>query len=356
MRRVVLFAAVCGMLVLACDGDAEPKDDSSSQHSFQRPDFADGSILFVRRTSLMLFDAASGEEKKIADLGSADVAASPDGALVSYVSSSGDDKEDFVAKPELTLLEISSGATTRIGSGLAPTFSPGGDLLAYAEPVGPRRCEGEVCSGNVRVMAGPPGQEAQQLLGPGRWVTLGWVGERLMVVDQNDPADVQLVSSDSGPESLGVAPPAVWGGSPAGDRILLVSANAAEFRPLGDSGLGSESTLVALQGTLGQGAWSPKGDVVAGALIGRPKGGIPKTNLVTIAANDVPGGRVETVPRSSGAAGQVLWSEDGETLVYVKSAPPRGLNLQAVVCRRPPEGSCRPQFSWKRGITLLHLY
>jgi dipeptidyl aminopeptidase/acylaminoacyl peptidase len=355
MRRVILIAAVCVQFLFACNGN-EPNDNSSSLRSFQAPDFADGSILFVRRTSLMLFDAAAGEEKNIADLDSADVTASPDGALVSYVSSLGGDKEDFVSKPELTLLEISSGATTRIGSGLAPTFSPSGDLLAYSQPIGPRRCEGEVCSGNVRVMAGSPGQDAHELLGPGRWVTLGWAGERLMVVDQDDPAEVQLVSPSSGSVSLGVAPPAVWGGSPSGDRILLVSANTAELRGFGDDGLESKSTLVALQGTLGQGAWSPNGDMVAGALIGPPKGGIPETDLVTIATRDVPGGRVTTVPGSSGAAGQVLWSEDGESLVYVKSAPPRGLNLQAITCLRPPEGPCRGQFSWKRGVTLLHLY
>jgi hypothetical protein len=77
---------------------------------------------------------------------------------------------------------------------------------------------------------------------------------------------------------------------------------------------------------------------------------------VTIAAEESEGGRVQVVPKSSGAAGQVVWSEDGESLAYVKGAPPRELNLQAVLCEHPPEGRCESLFTWKRGVTLLHLY
>ncbi len=177
-----------------------------------------------------------------------------------------------------------------------------------------------------------------------------------MLVDQEDPTGVKLVSPETDPVALDIAPGGIWGGSPDGDQVLLISANAAEFRSFNDDGLEPESTLVAVDGSLGQGAWSPDGSIVAGVLLGAPEGGIPKTELVTIAAETSEGNRVRIVPNSSGTAGQVVWSEDGESLVYVKSAPPRDLNLQAILCARPPEGRCESLFTWKRGVTLLHLY
>jgi hypothetical protein len=177
-----------------------------------------------------------------------------------------------------------------------------------------------------------------------------------MVVDQDDPSSVQLASPTADPISLDVAPASVWGGSPSGEQVLLAGANTAEFRSVGDRGLGSAGTVVAIPGTLGQGAWSPDGTMIAAALIGDVKGGIPKTELVTVATEDRPGGRVQTVSRSSGAAGQVVWSGDGDSLVYVRSAGPRDLDLEAVRCSRPPDGPCESLFSWRRGVALLHLY
>ncbi len=356
MHRLICLAAVCTLVLVGCTGEDDPSRNKSSDSGFRDPDFADGSILFVRGTSLALFDRASDDEKQIADLGSADAVASPDGAIVAYVASPDGAREDFIEEPEIRLLEVSSGEVTRVGAGYAPSFSPSGDVLAYLQPVGRRECEGEVCTGDARVMAGAPGEEARQIRGAGSWIVLGWAGERLMVVDQENPTGVQLISPSRDPIRLAVRPAGVWGGSPAGDRLLLVSANAAEFRSFDDGGLTSESTLVALNGTLGQGSWSPNGETVAAALIEGSKGGLPKTRLVTIAAGEPSGGRVESVAGSSGAMGQVLWAEGGRSLAYVKSAPPRGLNLQAVLCESPLDGPCERLFEWKRGVTLLHLY
>jgi hypothetical protein len=310
----------------------------------------------VRGTSLQVFDGASGEEETIAELGSADAAVSPNGSLVAFVTAGAGDDKDFIENPELKLMEVATGEVSEAGAGFSPSFSPDGKLLAYFEPVGSRKCEGEVCSGDSRVMAGAPGETAREILGPGRWVRLGWAGDRLMVVDQDDPSAVQLISEDVDPTPLDLSAASVWGGSPTGETILLVGANSVEFRALEENGVGSESTLVALNGTLGQGAWAPDGATVAGALIGGAKGGIPRTELATIATEDRPGGRVGIVPDSNGAVGQVVWDSAGKTLAYVRSAPPKGLNLEAVRCDRPPDGACEAVFSWKRGVVLLHLY
>jgi dipeptidyl aminopeptidase/acylaminoacyl peptidase len=359
--RCVSVAILVSLALVGCTGESDDGGKGTQATSdrasrFEAPEFAAGSVLFVRKTSLRLWDEEQGQEKEIADLGSADAATSPDGAVVAFVRSTGGGHQDFIEEPELVLLELATGDETEAGPGLSPTFSDSGGLLAYLQPVGERRCEGEVCSGETRVMMGPVGEQADEVAPPGRWVSLGWLGDRLMIVDQNDPVGLKLASTEAEPAELSLAPSSVWGGSPSGDRILLIAANSAEFRPVEGTNVGAKSTLVALQGNLGQGDWSPDGSQVAGVLVGEPKGGIPLTELVTVSSEERPGGRVQSVEGSEGAAGQALWSSDGDSLVYARSAPPRGLNLEAIRCSQPSAGACRRLFSWPKGVLLLHLY
>jgi hypothetical protein len=353
MKRILLPALFI-VLLAGCTSDGERTKRADAGQTFSPPGFAEGSVLFTRGSRLQLFDATENAQTDIAELGSGDVAVSPDGAAIVYVTG-GRARDDFVEEPILRLLEISSGDKSTIGPGLAPSFSPSGDLLAFLEPAGPRRCEGEVCEGDVQVSFFSDGEVAE-VLEPARWVPLGWAGERLMVIDGADPSQVQLVSGEGESTALDVAPGNVWGGSPDGERLVLLAGDGVEVRDLGPTGLDESSTLVALEGTLGQGAWARDSSTVAAVLLGEPRGGIPETELVTIAAEGQDGGRVTTVSGSEGAQGQVVWAPAGDSLAYVRSAPPRGLNLEAVRCESPPEGSCRSLFSWRRGVTLLHLY
>jgi hypothetical protein len=353
VRRFLLVLSFLTFLS-ACDG-SEGESPAGSPPEFKSPGFPRGSVLFVRGTSLRLFDATSKKEEEVVELGTSDATVSPDGSLVAYVTSEGR-KEDFVENPELNLLEIASSDVLEVGPGFNPSFSPDGRYLTYFEPVGQRNCEGEVCSGKTRIMSGTPGGETREMLSPGRWVSLGWAGNHLIAVDQNDPSQVRLVGPDVEPLTLDLPAAGVWGGSPAQAKILLVGSDSAAFRSFDEQGLSSETKVVAFNGSLGQGAWSPDGSAVASVLVGKPRGGIPATELALIAVSDEPGGSVRIVPGSRGAAGQVVWSEDGNSIVYARAAPPKGLNLEAVRCDSPLEGPCTSLFSWPRGVALLHLY
>ena len=298
-------------------------------------------LLFLRDLQIVRLNVAKRNDVPIATLPSSDVAASPRGHRVAYVipgAASGVD-EDFVAVPELHVYDLDSGRDVTVGAGFGPLWHPSGERLAYLEPVGPRACEGETCATESEVVVAHVRDRSRaSLTSNGHWALLGWAGDGVVVGDQDRA--VALLATAEEARAAPFAPSQFWGASPDGERFLLVGNDG----PRVTSFDAEEGVPVDVEGRLGTGAWSPDGTRVVAVLLGDERSELVIIDPVT--------GAVEPVAGSSGAAGQVVWSEDGDTIAYAKETG-GGLRLRALRCRLAPVVRCRPLFSWARGVALL---
>ena len=308
-------------------------------------------VIYLNRQTVIAREVDGGSERTLAQLSSPDAVASPDGALVAYVTTSDPAaEEDFVAAPELRVLDVDSGSEHSIGPGFAPVFSPDGNRIAFLVPEQMRICEGEACASRsvVAVAASSGDEPIERLTEPGMFALLGWLDESVVVFDQSSPPRA-LIAHESGAASTIPYPPhEIWGPSPDGRWLLAIRGGDAVF----ESVEGRERTHVPLgRAALGEGAWAPDSSGVAAVAIGR--GGPAASELVLVR----PATRsITSVTGSRGAAGQVHWAPDARSLVYARSTGSRGRRLEAVFCPDVTGASaCRPLFSWGRGVTLLAL-
>jgi hypothetical protein len=252
---------------------------------------------------------------------------------------------DFVAKPELRLLELGSGRETVVGPGFAPLWAPGSRGLVFLRPQGDRRCSGEVCKGDLAVVYVELATARRRvLLEGGRWGLLSWLGSRVLVSDVGNLTGTLAVSTDGSKRRIAPSPQEVWGGSPDGRWLVTVRSGRPEFLSVeGGVPTGASVPISTGRGVLAEGAWSPDSTRVAAVVLGRRAG-----RLVTF-------GPEAPIPRTfagaRGTTGPVLWSPDGGQVVATRTAR-RG--LQVIACR-VEDLRCRPLLDYERDVSLVGL-
>ena len=308
------------------------------------------SLLYLDRRTLRGRAIDRGSEEILGRLPSVDVTAAVGGETLAYVvpSAPSPQDEDFIALPELHVREVATGSESLIGPGVAPLWHPGGTRLAYLEPRGERVCEGEICEGSAAVViADVRNEQRRTVLRPGRWVLLAWLGNDLVVADQ-DGQSAMVVDVAGDVEELDLAPNQFWGASPDGRWVVAV--RGGEVRFLHSARGPRASWSVDLSGrVLAAGSWSPTSDALAAVVLG--PGGSGRSTLALIDRTT----GLDEVEGSRGAAGPVLWVPDGSSYVYVRSSGRRGLRLEAVHCEIDDPAGCTPVLSWTRGVIPLAL-
>jgi hypothetical protein len=368
MFRTKLSAAVIAILAAtACtteDASApsgEPKDrQKRSIGEREEP----SELLYVKGSSLFVYDLDSGRRRRVAELPSADVAVSPDGkkyAVVEETSPAGSTPEGF-RKPVLQLGSLDRQGTRELGPGRSPLWSPDGKYVAAiakakgvlscdARPGDPRKTQ--KCRRAELVVAYQPAQDvkSQIVLGPDRWSLIGWTSDhRLLAISitGNNVVVGYLKSSMNDAEQLGLQPGEVWGISPTEYVLLLVKPRQRSFFDY--AGQHADSTIDLNGAVLGDGTWAPTGEHVAAVAISQPQSGLPRSELLLI---EVASGSVTKVPGSNDAQAAAAWAPDGSSFAYTRVHPKNADKLQAVFCTTSLD--CRPLFSWAQGISLLAL-
>jgi hypothetical protein len=372
--RGVLFVATLAVLG-ACessspesDGAAAPSQSSVSATPLESPSPSPSAslssippeepeevdvLVFLRGRVVRSFDLSGGEQEPLLTLPTGDAVISPDGATVAVVAPSiptGND-EEFLEYPELLMVDMGGGARSTVGPGFSPQWSAAGHL-AYLEPVERRACDGEQCSGRVRVTIIQPGGAPRRSTRPGHWNLLGWAGDRVLVADRSDLSRTLSLGPDGTETVLAIPPSQIWGGSPDGRWLIQAKGRTTRIRPLdADGAPAGRGPRVELSGAaLGPGAWAPDSASVAGVAIRAPSGGIPISSAVTFSTDEP---EPSLVPGSRRASGNVIWASDSSRFAYVQATGPRGGHLTARMCA--PGGSCRDLFHWTQGVTLLAL-
>ena len=326
---------------------ASESPDVDTSPVSEPPETVGGSVTYLDGKILRQWDVESGSSERIVKLPSVDVVASLDASRIAYVTSSqpSSQDEDFIASPELHLYDIESGDDTTIGPGLTPIWHTDGDRFVYVEPVEERVCEGEVCDGSDRVVVADVVSEAREtILDAAAWTPLGWLGDEVVVSDQRAKPKTIAVSESGDVRPVDIPPSEFWGASPDGKWIVRSIAGTAEF----SSPDGSEASGFDLGGgILGVGSWSPNSKEIASVLL--EDAGTGKTGLVRLGPDS---NEPVFLDGSEGAAGPVLWSPDGLSLLYARATGANGLDLEAVLCE-VEAGNCQSLFSWTRGVTLL---
>jgi WD40-like Beta Propeller Repeat len=308
------------------------------------------SLLYLDGTELHRIDVASRQDDVLVDLGSADAVVAPDSSRVAYVKAAPfGGGEDFVARPDLMVLDLATQSALRVGAGLSPLWRPDGEALAYLKPVEARACDAEVCGGRSRVVVAELPGPSRSLAPPGRYGLLAWGGSRLYASDLDEVSHALAFEAGTSPEKLPLPPSEFWGASPNGRWLVSTPGSSVNLVSLDGGGVSSGDPLTVELGglRLAEGAWAPGSDRVA-AVVFDPKRSGPKSAKVVLFGPDDP--RPTSLPGSAGAAGEVTWSPDGETLAYARA---QGGKLAAVVCSEVPTGPCRSLFTWRQGVSLL---
>ena len=367
MFRTKLSAAVIAILVAtACtieDASApsgEPKDrQKRSIGEREEP----SELLYVKGSSLFVYDLDSGRRRRVAELPSADVAVSPDGkkyAVVEETSPAGSAPEGF-RKPVLQLGSLDRQGTRKLGPGRSPLWSPDGKYVAAiaeargvfscdARPGDPRKTK--TCRETDLVVAysAVRTDRPRIALGADRWSIIGWTAEDQILatslIFQNVVLGHPGATSEEA-ETLNLEPAEVWGVSPSEYTLLVVQDGRTFFA---SPGVG-EGASVHLKGALlGDGTWSPDGKKIAAVAIEQRGQASPRSELVVL---DVATGKVKEVPRSKNAQSAAVWSQDSHFFAYVRVDPASASKLQGVICSI--ELNCDTLFSWGQGVALLSL-
>jgi len=310
-------------------------------------------LLFLRGRVIRSFDLDEGVQEPVATLPGGDAVLSVDGTAAAVVTAAvptGND-EDFVEYPELQTIDLASGVRATLGPGFSPLWSASGNL-AYIEPVERRACDGEACSGRVRIVVAGAEGNPQRMTTPGRWGLLGWAGDRLLAADQSDLRRTASVGPDGSAATLAIPPSEIWGASPDGGWLIRAGRRSSTILALDESGAPTGRAIdVDLDGAaLGPGTWAPDSSTVAAVAIKGAPGGIPVSTMLTLSTTGPPPG---AVPESRRAVGNVIWSPDSSRFAYVQATGPGGGRLTARLCDL--DGACRSVFHWTQGVTLLAL-
>ena len=323
-------------------------------------------ILYLSGTSLVRRDVEEGTEEPVGTLESASVYASPASSWIAYVeakSAGGDD--DFAAEPVLHVFDPEDDEDARYGAGVAPVWNRSGTHVAFLRPLEPRNCQGETCSGEVRigVVEAATGDESL-LLEPGRYSILGWAGEWILVSDFENPSVVTAVSARADePVQLDMPASQYWDASPDGRWIVKTNAKKTEFVPFENGELGDDRVAVDLGDfRLLEGAWAHDSSRVAAVVsieseVTKEKRGKRRvvkqgesTRIVTFSPDDP---KPQMVNGTFGATGTVLWSVDNESIVFANLVDPSRALFQAKSCFVGNESGCTIVTSWTEGVTLL---
>jgi hypothetical protein len=308
------------------------------------------SLLYISGTSLIRRDVLEQSDETIRELPAPDVFAAPGSRWIAYVEPKTEQTEDqdFVSEPELHVYDPESNDDTVIGAGVAPLWSPTGTRLAYLKPTQPRSCQGQSCAGDVAVaVADPESGESDELLDPARWVLLDWAGDRILVSDQDSPNRITSVSIDGEVTVLDIAPSELWDVSPDGRWLVRISTTKpARFLKLEDGRLAGRGPVIELGSfLLTDGSWAHDSSRVAAVVLqGRT------SQIVTFSPEEP---TLVPIEETFGAQGHVLWSVDGDALVFSTVIDPKVGLLQAYYCPVETEGACRTLMSWTGGVVLL---
>ena len=311
-------------------------------------------LTYLRGSRIVTRAFGSDAEHLGVDLHTAGVAASGSGWLAYVVpqkgSASGEDG-DFVRRPELHLLQLTSGEDLKIGLGFAPLWRADGTKVAFLRPNRARRCDGESCAGKVRVLVVAPGEPARSISGSGHLHLLAWEGDRVLVSDDRHVTSTTSLSAAGGsPFSIAVPPSEIWDASPDGNLLLTVAPGELNFTGLREGRLTADVRSVPIPGSiLADGSWSAGSSKLAGVL--RKRNGRSRLSFLSPDRAPVP------VPDSAGAMGNVVWDRAGDSFAYVAVDANHRSRLQAILCRPRPPGAevCRRWFSWAQGVSLLEL-
>ena len=332
--------------------ESTPSSSLPSADPSQQPD-GGTHLLFLRGRVIRSFDLDGVVQEPVVTLPGDNAVLSVDGTTAAVVTAAvptGND-QDFLEYPEVQTIDLASGAREILGPGFSPLWSASGSL-AYIEPVERRACDGEVCSGRVRVVVAGAGGSPQPVTSPGRWGLLSWAGNRLLAADQSDLRRTVSVGQDGAAASLAIPPSEVWGASPDGRWLVRTTRRSSTILALDASGAPAGRAIeMDLDGAaLGPGAWAPDSSMVAAVAIKAARGGIPVSTMLTLSTAGPP---PRAVPGSRGAVGNVIWSPDSSRFVHAQATGPGGSRLSARLCDL--DGACKSIFHWTQGVTLLAL-
>ncbi|MFN2388195.1 MAG: hypothetical protein ABR575_01110 [Actinomycetota bacterium] len=303
-----------------------------------RPGGSAPAVLYLDRAILRRL-GSDGTDEVVHRFPAADVFAAPGSDLVAYVTP---------GVPVVHIYDVASGRDQRIGLGLSPRWDQGGQRLAFLRPT-EAPCEGEGCRVRAEVMVvNAVSGDQRVVLAKGPWGLLGWAGERVVAYDA-DNLRVVAVAPGGAPIDLGIQPNGFWGASPDGRWLVTLRRGRYRFERLDPAGAPTGATVaIAFDRVLGEGAWSPDAAAVAAIALGKG------SSEVVLFSPGAPEPRA--VDGSAGAAGNLVWSEDGTAFMFAQVDPERRGRLRAVVCRLDAARSCEPLFSWTEGVSLLKLY
>ena len=350
---LVAGAVVAAMLLLGGDdaGDDEAEDgtsanlDGNAAAAFEEgPD----EIVMLSGTSIVRQMIKSPEQEILKNVKTQSVYAAPGSSWVAYVKSKAG--EDFAGQPELLLYDVETEEKTKLGPGVAPVWNRTGTHVAFIEPVEPRNCIAEECSGDVRIrIADVATGEGETYLDPGTYSILGWAGAHVLVSDFARPDRIISLSVDGETAELDFPATQYWDASPDGRWLIKTNDKKTEFVEFSDGRLGTERVAIELgKLQLLEGTWSHDSEAVAAVVAAGP--GVADSSVVTFSPDD-PEPRM--VAESVGAVGDILWSADNEKLVFGKLVDKKSSLIQAASCPVGNPGDCKSVISWTEGIILL---
>mgnify|MGYP000430355305 CR=1 FL=1 len=305
------------------------------------------SLLYVERGWLMQAGLGQADNAvRVLRVGTAQVAASPDGGSVALVVERGSPRDsDFGDEPHVVLVDLATEDRVNLGPGFAPMWSPGGTRLAFLRPVEDRECFSETCLGEAELVVADRDGSAKTLTEPGSWGVLGWVGDEVVVSHETGSPETMKVAIDGRRQVLELSPSSFWGTSPDGRWIVSSDDGEVVIHPISTEGvLGAPSPINTSGRSLGAGAWSPDSSMLAGVLVGESL--IGRDNVIAAISPTAP--IPTTVKGSRGAIGQVLWVGPSE-IIFVS------MQGRAVVVRRceVPHGPCDDVSKDLREVSLV---
>lgn len=323
----------------ACVTSPEPPSAAPTFPPDETPPPPPTTLIYVDRTTLKAYDLKTGAAEVIADLPSADVAVSPDGALYAVVEETdprGSTHEGF-RRPAIVIAGTSgTQAPDDLGPGRSPVWDPDSSALAAVLPAG--RTESMAI---YKLPGGPP-----VLTGDPEtlWTIVGWHGDELIAIGaRSGVVALPTVRSETRspftdePRALGIQPSELWGVSPAGTQYVAIRGRGAVIEGEG------AARRIDVDAALGDGTWSFDGATIGVVFIEGPATGLGLIDVAT--------GQVRDVADGQRAQGNVVWALDGQTFAFVRVDPERRSRLEAMVCASSTE--CSSAFSWDEGIRLL---
>ena len=289
-------------------------------------------LIYVEGTTLKTYDIASGASERITRLPSADVAVSPDGLRLVATREThpeGPGAEGF-RRPELVIASTDAQEDpSSLGPGRSPLWAPNSSAVAaIASSGGGEEIVVYQIPGGKTVTAAPSEQA---------WSLVGWQDLDVVAIGGRNRV-VRIPSFGDELTRLRVAPPELWGVSPAGGAYLAIGRDApAIVAPE------ARRKVRVQDGVLGDGTWSLDGARIAAVVLDGAR-----STLVMV---DTSTGKVRDVPAGDAAQGNVVWSLDSQMFAFVRVDPSAQGRLQAVVCTVKLE--CDVAFDWREGVRLL---